>query len=84
MPVATQAVAPLDRPRNRGIIHMMSCQPRSVPAAIKISAPHPVVSPAIPPVNRHGSKTLVFGYYPGNKEGHIPTRSAERGSDEIK
>ena len=24
------------------------------------------------------------GYYPGNKEGHIPTRSRERGSDEIK
>ena len=23
-------------------------------------------------------------YYPGNKEGHIPTRSASEGSDEIK
>jgi len=29
VPVATQAVAPLDRPRNRGIIPVMSCRTRS-------------------------------------------------------
>ena len=39
-----------------------------------------------PPNQRHTAMQVFrrLQYYPGNKEGHIPTRSASEGSDEIK